>query len=116
MSHCTIANANNVGVFVDDHAQVKYSFVVMSLEAGSNLTTSLLEVGSICRGGREGRREKKGGRKETRGGGGGGRRRDGKGRERRGGEKEREGGKKTFCSKLLTTSAAYFILPPIGSV
>ena len=106
---------------MDDHAQVKYSFVVMSLEAGRDLTTSLLEVGSICRGGREGRR-KKGGRKgneEGRGGAGGERRkdwrRDGTGRERRGWEKEREGGKKKKkhfvlkCSNLHKQTS--FFLP-----
>ena len=28
ITHCTISNANNVGIFVDDHAQVSYMYVV----------------------------------------------------------------------------------------
>ena len=46
MSHCTVANANNVGIFVDDHAQVSI------LECAVNLLrfTSLcwLVYNSVC--------------------------------------------------------------------
>ena len=93
----------------------------MSCEVGRDLENSLLEVGSICRGKRGGRRGR--GKRERRKKGG----REGRGEREveeleeggEGGEGEqRKKGRemKPFCCKLLTTSAAYFILPPIGSV
>ena len=105
---------------MDDHAQVKYSFVVRWEET---LKTASLKLGqSAEERGEEGEGERRGRENRERRKKGG---REGRGEreveeleegEEEGEQRKRGREMKPFCCKLLTTSAAYFILPPIGSV